>query len=293
MHIDMKTHPYDFDVLKTTLQNASQDKVYLWQPGEIKIPNIDPDAVAKFGNSIGKKVVTILNNDFYYFWAYKTVYHSKEPIGHNYNVRKCFTSLNGKKRYYRSCFVDTMAKYKLQFNNYISMNLWNWSNDDYPFEYLKNEPMILDGISKSDYWNLPVTELKDSMFSVVSESGICDTDFITEKTWLPIYNKRPFIIFGPVGIHSKLKKMGFEIFEEYFDYSFDNEKDYKIKSEEIVRQVAACEKINYNKELKKIKHKLEHNHNLLIQKVRSGEWLPNLPIDQGPHAYLLNTLWTS
>lgn len=289
----MKTHAYNFNILQQTIRSVKQNKIYLWQPGELLIPNIDPKEVADFGHSIGKQVITILNKDFYYFWAYKTVYHSGEPIGHNYNVRKCFTSLNGKKRYYRSHFVDTMAKYKLQYNNYISMNLWNWNNDDYPFQYIENKPMILDGIGKSDYWNLPISQLKDSMFSVVSESGITKEDFITEKTWLPIFNKRPFVIFGPIGIHAKLKSIGFELFEEYFDYSFDREHDYKTKAEDIIKQVAACEKMSYNKALKKIKHKLEHNYNLLINKVRSGEWLPNLPIDKGPHAYLLNTLWTS
>lgn len=290
----MKTHAYDFRILKQTIISTKQNKIYLWQPGELRIPNIDPKEVEDFGRKIGKQVTTILNKDFYYFWAYKTVYHSNEPVGHNRHVNKCFTSLNGKKRYYRSCFVDTMAKYKLQHKNYISMNLWDWSNDDYPFEYLKNKPMILDGISKSDYWNIPVAQLKDSMFSVVSESGIDKTDFITEKTWLPIYHKRPFIIFGPIGIHQKLKSMGFELFEEYFDYnSFDNDNDYKTKAEKIIKQINAISDMRFSKELKKIRHKIEHNHNLLVQKVRSGEWLPDLPIHKGPHAYLLNTLWTS
>ena len=49
-----------------------------------------------------------------------------------------------------------------------------------------------------------------------------DTLFITEKTWKPIVFKKPFLVWGGKGIHTKLKELGFELYEELFDYSFDN-----------------------------------------------------------------------
>jgi len=49
-----------------------------------------------------------------------------------------------------------------------------------------------------------------------------DTLFITEKTWKPIVFKKPFLVYGGKGIHTKLKELGFELYEELFDYSFDN-----------------------------------------------------------------------
>ena len=56
---------------------------------------------------------------------------------------------------------------------------------------------------------------------LVLESTI-DTLFITEKTWKPIVFKKPFLVWGGRGIHAKLKELGFELYEELFDYSFDD-----------------------------------------------------------------------
>lgn len=301
MHIDVKKHSYDFDVLESTLSTtaansamhiAEEDIIYLWQPGEVGIP-FDLDKIKLLGERIGKKIIVILNKDFYYFWAYKTVYHSNEVVGHNKKINKSFTCLNGKKRQYRSLLVDLFAKERLIKNNYVSLNLWDWSEDDYVFEYRQNKPLYIDGIDKTGYWNTPAC-FKDSLFSVVTETYIHDLDFVTEKTWLPIYHKRPFIILGPEGVNQKLKNLGFEIFEEYFDYTFDNSSiGRNIKVKMVVDQIKKVQHLKFSKERKRLQDKLEHNHNLLIQKVRSGEWLPNLPIAQGPHAYLLNTLWTS
>ena len=39
----------------------------------------------------------------------------------------------------------------------------------------------------------------------------------------PIVFKKPFIIYGGKGIHSKLEELGFKLHIELFDYSFDNE----------------------------------------------------------------------
>lgn len=286
----MKMHPYFYDAIEDTIKSANKHVVF-WQPGEKFIPGIDPVEVSNIAAKYNKTAQVILNKDFYFFWAYKTVYHSNSVLGHNKKIHKSFTCLNGKKRQFRSKFVDMLAKHNLIENNYVSLNLWNWSEDDYNFKHRDNKPLYIDNINKKEYWNVPQC-WQDSMFSVVTETSIDDANFITEKTWLPIYHKRPFIILGPTDIHRKLRNLGFELFDEYFDYGFDCIND-ESKIDIIVDQLQDIQDLNYSKACKKIRHKLEHNHNLLIQKVRSGEWLPNLPIADGPHAYLLNTLWTS
>lgn len=286
----MKMHPYSYDAIEETVKSADKHVVF-WQPGEKFIPNIDPVEVADIAKKYNKTAQVILNKDFYFFWAYKTVYHSNTVLGHNKKINRSFTCLNGKKRQFRSKFVDILAKHNLIENNYVSLNLWDWSEDDYDFQHRDNTPLYIDSINKKEYWNVPQC-WQDSMFSVVTETSIDNADFITEKTWLPIYHKRPFIILGPSGIHRKLKNLGFELFDEYFDYGFDCIND-ESKIDIIVEQLQDIQDLNYSKACKKIKHKLEHNHDLLVQKVRSGEWLPDLPIADGPHAYLLNTLWTS
>lgn len=291
-HYDMKKLKYDWGIFKQLLVRTKEDIVYLWQPGEVDIPFDTPTAI-KFAESIGKELVVIRNRDWYHFWACKTVYHSDQVLGHNTKINKCFTCLNGKKRSYRSELVDLLAKEKLIKNNYVSLNLWDWSEDDYQFKYRpQNKPIYLDKIEKNGYWNVPSC-FKDSLFSVVTETHV-HHDFITEKTWLPIYHKRPFVVIGNRRIHQKLKELGFELFEEYFDYeAFEDIGSMSVKLPIIVDQLKNLQHLNFSKERKRIQDKLEYNHDLLVTKVKLGVWLPkHFSIEDGPHSYLLNTLWT-
>jgi len=54
-------------------------------------------------------------------------------------------------------------------------------------------------------------------FSVVSETTFDQTNnpWITEKVWIPILNKHPFIIAGDTNILQKLESMGFETFRDF------------------------------------------------------------------------------
>lgn len=54
-------------------------------------------------------------------------------------------------------------------------------------------------------------------FSVISETSFCQTDnpWITEKVWIPILNKHPFIIAGDTNTLQKLEQMGFETFRNF------------------------------------------------------------------------------
>ena len=66
----------------------------------------------------------------------------------------------------------------------------------------------------------------DTDFSVISETSFSattttrnynnlDNPWITEKVWIPILNKHPFIIAGDINILSRLKQLGFNTFEEF------------------------------------------------------------------------------
>ena len=57
---------------------------------------------------------------------------------------------------------------------------------------------------------------QNSLFQVISETDfIKPTAWITEKTWLAIINRRPFLMASGKGTLEKLKKMGFKTFENY------------------------------------------------------------------------------
>jgi hypothetical protein len=64
---------------------------------------------------------------------------------------------------------------------------------------------------------------KNSLFQVISETNFKkSTPWITEKTWLSIINRRPFLMASSKGTLKKLKKMGFKTFENYTKMHYDN-----------------------------------------------------------------------
>ena len=85
------------------------------------------------------------------------------------------------------------------------------------------------------------------------------------------------MVLGDQHINKALKHLGFEIFEELFDYEFDNQSDFLIRYKKMMEQI-----LRYiNEDPKKIqqiikglgspwniKDKLDHNYELL-KKIRS------------------------
>lgn len=106
-------------------------------------------------------------------------------------------------------------------------------------------------------------------FSIISETMILKR-FITEKVYKPIYNLHPFIIMGSHGILDILKKQGFYTFEEFFDESYDEVIDPKIRLTKVVDEIEKFVKLSNLEKQKKfesIKDKLIYNKKHFINLV--------------------------
>ena len=68
-----------------------------------------------------------------------------------------------------------------------------------------------------------------TLFQVVNETYAEDwrrtSMFWSEKTFRAIFHMQPFIIWGQPNINKNLQKFGYKLYEDTFDYSFDNEQD--------------------------------------------------------------------
>lgn len=93
-------------------------------------------------------------------------------------------------------------------------------------------PLILDTTDFSQY---PMEKTTDSVADLYSNSLINivnETYFfnniihITEKTYKPIAYMQPFIMVGAPGSLKHIKDMGFKTFDQYWDESYDLEKDH-------------------------------------------------------------------
>lgn len=224
------------------------------------------------------------------FFAFQTVERSiaenNLPLGHNTVINKHFVSLNGRAHYHRCLFLDHMYKEDLFKHGYISFH--NFENWDYHYEFKHWTPELLKFDSRFesspdgmvDHMRPPL-EFKDALFSVICESTV-DVQFITEKTYIPIWNRRPFIVFGHPRANAYLKTLGFELFDEYIDYSFDALEDDEERCIEFMKQVKKLCSYDINELRVKLMPKVHRNWLNLIRivsdhKMRSrvGRYLPS------------------
>jgi hypothetical protein len=109
-------------------------------------------------------------------------------------------------------------------------------------------PLVLDNPNFS-YYPMensvdPVQYLyNDSLINIITETYFFNSIIhITEKTYKPIAFMQPFILLGAAGSLQHIKDMGFKTFSEFWDESYDFEKDDKKRFKmitDIIKSIAS------------------------------------------------------
>jgi hypothetical protein len=87
--------------------------------------------------------------------------------------------------------------------------------------------------NKAHIINIPTH--KKTFANIVTESLIDNQSiFFSEKLFKPIYCAQPFILFGNPHSLRKLKEIGFQTFDKWWDESYDDEIDFTRRLEKIV-----------------------------------------------------------
>lgn len=105
-------------------------------------------------------------------------------------------------------------------------------------------------------------EYIQSCVDLVTDAFFDDGLSFTEKTWKPVAHKKPYILMSSRNVHKYLKIMGYELYDELFDYSFDD-KDFNKRFKSIVKQVKNLCEIptkDFSNEILKLNDKIEHNY---------------------------------
>jgi hypothetical protein len=144
--------------------------------------------------------------------------------------------------------------------------LSNFKNGESNFAEIKLPYIGKVGCNMSLYSE---TDVLQNIFLWVAGETYCPNGYpyFTEKTVKPILYKRPFISYGNPGTLTYLKDHGFKTFGDFWDESYDNEKDddKKIEMIAIIIQDICNKDIDEINELyDKMKPILEYNKNLLM-----------------------------
>ena len=218
--------------------------------------------------------------------------HSANPDDHK--PEYLFTCLMRTNRTHRMAVLEYLIDSGLINHGYVS-----WCNTKNTWHAFLNHSKNLD---KADtllkkllpyLWKtFPADEMRDvlhgtlpgfylSAFDIVTETSYSEICF-TEKTWRPILHGKPFVILGGRNTNAELKKLGFEIFDEFFD--IDAEKNIVSKTHtdftSMIDIIRPLEKMDTDKKflnhIKEVtKEKVLHNQNLAVKMTMNDAYIPD------------------
>lgn len=232
------------------------------------------------------------------FWFTYTYYELMRPHHRNHNINNNngdildfnidtnkefkfpFITLNNNPKTHRAMLMDQLAKHDLINKGAVSWrdmhNSLNSIRHTFEegvtdsmymgmiFEYWKPERIFLDQEYAHMDQNILPTQYKDSFVQVVTESFETEILF-SEKTAIPLFFSKPFLILGAKDYNRRLTDFGFVLYDELFDYSFDSLDSTADRVEGIIQnilKVVSYDSATKKQKLNDIKDKLLHNKQL-------------------------------
>ncbi len=192
---------------------------------EQMLSKYDKDKITFITANLDLKELPFCNNIKYYPFKFLEIQRQNAAVDKLYYFReKHFCSLNGAIKHKRIGFTKFCEHHNLIEKNYVSLvgsyDHGHKTNEDYKNYYLdKTADQLL-----ADDKSIPIEIYKDSFLNIVNETHEDEHVFFTEKTWKPILNYQMFLYHG-VGdrfkYYEQLQKLGFVLFEEFFNYNND------------------------------------------------------------------------
>ena len=192
------------------------------------------------------------------------------------NVNKLYMCLNNRRKLHRCELIDALHSAKLLELGAVSWH--NGNENHYQYHWKSWTPEILRLDANHVKWSAFPEEASTTLLSVIGESTI-DVVFITEKTWLNIFQARPFLVIGAKGFHATLEKFGFQLYSELFDYSFDNLDSVTDRIAGVITNLKVLAGRDYNYLRSIIKDKAIYNRERAIEIARSKEYVPTIVIE--------------
>lgn len=124
------------------------------------------------------------------------------------------------------------------------------------------------GISNRFY---PPKEYHQSIFELVPEAYTNHSCLFTDKMFKPLFFEKPFLVIAEKNRHNMLKKLGFELYDEIFDYDFDN-LSFEERFYSIVEQIKMISEMNIKDAIELdhlVSEKKKHNKKLLLKYLKN------------------------
>lgn len=137
---------------------------------------------------------------------------------------------------------------------------------------LKKVPLVIDDHTEisqmcEDKGMLAREFYQNSLVSIVTETNFnLPHVTLTEKSFKPAKEKHPFIIVGSKGALKSMRQLGYQTFGEFWDESYDEINDHRVRMQaivEICKRIGSWNDAQILEFKRKVKPILDHNYKLL------------------------------
>lgn len=190
-----------------------------------------------------------------------------------------YICLNNKNHAHRCAIIDELTGAGLLDKGIVTWHRFpnnEPSDHKYNFRYYNDAIRHIgdDFVTKLDSFLIP-PEYHQSFLHVIGEAT-GNVPFITEKTCLPILYKKPWVIIADAGFHQKLVDLGFELYDEIIDYSFDSNPVLQERAKAIADNVKRISEQNLDELYSIIKPKAERNYNNYMRIINEPKYIPDI-----------------
>lgn len=203
---------------------------------------------------------------------------------------KLYTCLNNNYQHHRSILIDELIKNSLIEYGYVSNLKGNDETIKIPvygygdvFKYTNHYVKIEEDDFTSRF--TINNKLSNTYIDIVTETSHGLMPFMTEKSVKPFYSLQLPIILGYTGIIQDLRDMGFDVFDDVIDHTYDTfdfsldvdvytDRNLYLKLNHeliikkvnfIVNELKRLSKLDFHKIYLDLKERLIHNQNLLYE----------------------------
>jgi hypothetical protein len=116
-------------------------------------------------------------------------------------------------------------------------------------------------------YSIPTEIYQRSWYTIVSETMAEKSNYITEKTAKPLFEKRLFVVFGAQGLLGRLHELGYQTFDSVIDESYDlepdNTKRWTMAFEQVLKLAQADHQAIYDQIVSQQRRRLQGLKNFL------------------------------
>lgn len=194
-----------------------------------------------------------------------------------------YICLNNRAHLHRCAIIDELAGQQLLDKGIVTWHKFLNENKNYPFKYYNNAIRKLNDNFEDELDSFLIPdEFHKSFLHVIAEASH-KAAFITEKTAIPTLLKKPYLVLSCKHWYKNLTRLGFVLYDELFDYSFDEVDDLHMRTKLLVKNVHNIIDKNYKELYQLLLPKLEHNYNRLLELKTEPSMIPDVV-----HEYVQN-----